>query len=295
MFTFDNFPMVIVIALVAMAWLSFLSVIIGYLIGSPNKKITSMTSGDNCKRFKICVSGVIFCQLAAGAVNALAGGGTLITFPMLVALGVPAVSANVTNTVALSPGYLGGTLAQKKDLAGQAKRLWIVLPAAALGGILGGVLVVGAIAAVPEFGGLLGFLVVAGESALEAADGAAERAAVELRSTDASAEQTMGRASQVLSRLSRHVGFVLAPDIARTSFRHVDLVPLGQRIAGDADVPAVEAVQNDRLAEHVADLKRRPRVARRDDEEHRGSAQVVPDGHAGHVAAGRRDLGRRPE
>jgi hypothetical protein len=76
--------------------------------------------------------------LAAGAVNALAGGGTLITFPMLVALGIPAVSANVTNTVALSPGYLGGTLAQKKDLQGQRQRLWYVLPAAALGGILGG-------------------------------------------------------------------------------------------------------------------------------------------------------------
>jgi len=60
--------------------------------------------------------------LAAGAVNALAGGGTLISFPALVALGVPAVAANVTNTVALSPGYLGGTLAQRKDLIGQEKR-----------------------------------------------------------------------------------------------------------------------------------------------------------------------------
>ena len=78
--------------------------------------------------------------LAAGAVNALAGGGTLITFPMLVALGVPAVSANVTNTVALCPGYLGGTLAQKKDLQGQSKRLWFVLPAAFVGGVLGGFL-----------------------------------------------------------------------------------------------------------------------------------------------------------
>ncbi len=76
--------------------------------------------------------------LAAGAVNALAGGGTLITFPMLVALGVPPVSANVTNTVALCPGYLGGTLAQKKDLQGQSKRLWLVLPAAIVGGVLGG-------------------------------------------------------------------------------------------------------------------------------------------------------------
>lgn len=78
--------------------------------------------------------------LAAGAVNALAGGGTLITFPMLVALGVPAVSANVTNTVALCPGYLGGTLAQKKDLQGQGKRLWFVLPAAIVGGVVGGFL-----------------------------------------------------------------------------------------------------------------------------------------------------------
>ena len=55
----------------------------------------------------------------------------------------------------------------------------------------------------------------------------AERIASELRSPDASVEQTMGRASHILSRLSRHVGFVLAPDIARASFRHVDLVQLG--------------------------------------------------------------------
>jgi heat-inducible transcriptional repressor len=48
----------------------------------------------------------------------------------------------------------------------------------------------------------------------------------ELRSKDASAERTMERASQLLSRLSRHVGFVLIPEISRTSFRHVDLVRL---------------------------------------------------------------------
>ena len=53
-----------------------------------------------------------FAALAAGAVNALAGGGTLITFPTLTFLGIPAVAANVTNTVALCPGYFGGTLAQ---------------------------------------------------------------------------------------------------------------------------------------------------------------------------------------
>ena len=78
--------------------------------------------------------------VGAGAVNALAGGGTLITFPMLVALGVPAVGANVTNTVALCPGYLGGTLAQKNDLVGQKGRLWLILPASVVGGVLGGFL-----------------------------------------------------------------------------------------------------------------------------------------------------------
>jgi hypothetical protein len=78
--------------------------------------------------------------LAAGAVNALAGGGTLITFPMLTFLGVPAIAANVTNTVALCPGYFGGTLAQWKDLQGQKKRLWLIVPASIVGGVLGGFL-----------------------------------------------------------------------------------------------------------------------------------------------------------
>jgi uncharacterized protein len=78
--------------------------------------------------------------VAAGAVNALAGGGTLITFPMLTAIGVPAVSANITNTVALCPGYLGATFAQRKDMQGQNKRLWLLIPAGVTGGISGGVL-----------------------------------------------------------------------------------------------------------------------------------------------------------
>ena len=78
--------------------------------------------------------------VAGGAVNALAGGGTLITFPMLTAVGIPAVAANITNTVALCPGYLGGSLAQWRDLRGQKRRLWLLAPAGALGGIAGGIL-----------------------------------------------------------------------------------------------------------------------------------------------------------
>lgn len=83
---------------------------------------------------------IAFAALAAGAVNALAGGGTLITFPMLTFLGVPPVAANVTNTVALCPGYFGGTLAQWNDLKTQTKRLWLVVPASIMGGVLGGFL-----------------------------------------------------------------------------------------------------------------------------------------------------------
>ncbi len=75
-----------------------------------------------------------------GAVNALAGGGTLITFPMLTAVGIPPVAANVTNTVALCPGYLGGTLAQLKDLRDQKKRVLLYTPAAVIGGVAGGIL-----------------------------------------------------------------------------------------------------------------------------------------------------------
>jgi hypothetical protein len=78
--------------------------------------------------------------MAAGAINALAGGGTLITFPTLLALGIPPVVANVTSTVALCPGYFGATLAQLKDIRSQSQRLWLVLPAALAGGILGGIL-----------------------------------------------------------------------------------------------------------------------------------------------------------
>jgi hypothetical protein len=78
--------------------------------------------------------------VAAGAINALAGGGTLITFPTLLALGVPPITANVTNTVALCPGFAGGILAQFKDLTGQKRRFWKFLGASAAGGIIGSTL-----------------------------------------------------------------------------------------------------------------------------------------------------------
>ena len=78
--------------------------------------------------------------LAAGAVNAIAGGGSLISFPTLVAAGLPPVTASITNTVALCPGYLGATLGQRRDLAGQRRRAAYLLPIAAVAGLAGGLL-----------------------------------------------------------------------------------------------------------------------------------------------------------
>lgn len=72
--------------------------------------------------------------------NAMVGGGTLVTFPLLVALGVPPVSANMTNTVALCPGYFGGTWAQREGLRGQRHRLPVLLTAGAFGGLAGALL-----------------------------------------------------------------------------------------------------------------------------------------------------------
>ena len=83
---------------------------------------------------------IVLAAMAAGMINALAGGGTLITFPMLTAVGIPAVMANVTNTVALCPGYLGATFAQAKDLQGQKARMWLLMPAGVVGGVIGGLL-----------------------------------------------------------------------------------------------------------------------------------------------------------
>lgn len=76
----------------------------------------------------------------AGLINAVAGGGSLLTFPALVGVGLPPVVASLTNTVALCPGYLGAAIAQRKLLADQKARMWRVLPAGALGGVAGAIL-----------------------------------------------------------------------------------------------------------------------------------------------------------
>lgn len=78
--------------------------------------------------------------LAAGFTNAIAGGGTLISFPALTALGLPAIVANISNTIALCPGYLGGIFSQRKDFKDQYRQLLKILPFTIAGSIIGGLL-----------------------------------------------------------------------------------------------------------------------------------------------------------
>jgi len=80
--------------------------------------------------------------VVAGAINALAGGGTLVSFPTLVGLGVPAVNANVTNTVSLVPGYLAGSWAQREDLRPQLAHARGLAAVGGLGGLAGSVLLI---------------------------------------------------------------------------------------------------------------------------------------------------------
>jgi len=78
--------------------------------------------------------------LAAGAVNTIVGSGSLITFPTLLAVGLPPVSANVSNTIGLVSGSVSGAIGYRKELVGQRRRVFVMLPAAVFGGLLGAVL-----------------------------------------------------------------------------------------------------------------------------------------------------------
>jgi hypothetical protein len=82
-------------------------------------------------------------SIAAGVMNALAGGGTVLTFPALLAVGVTPVAANATNAVALVPGSLTAGLGFRAELGSNSRRVLVYLLAASLaGGLIGAWLVV---------------------------------------------------------------------------------------------------------------------------------------------------------
>jgi uncharacterized membrane protein YfcA len=76
----------------------------------------------------------------AGAVNAVAGGGSLITFPALLATGLPPIPANVTNSISVCPGYLASVAGSRKDLAGLGDLALRLVPVAIVGSLAGAAL-----------------------------------------------------------------------------------------------------------------------------------------------------------
>jgi hypothetical protein len=101
----------------------------------------------------------------AGTINTVAGSGTLVTFPVLLAFGYPPVVANVSNTVGLVPGSASGALGYRHELSGQRRRLLPLAAASLAGGIVGAVLLLSLPAAafasiVPVFIGIALVLIV---------------------------------------------------------------------------------------------------------------------------------------
>ena len=78
--------------------------------------------------------------LFAGGVNAVAGGGSLLVFPALLAVGFPPLAANVTNSVAQWPGYVGIVIGARQDLRGQRRRILLTSAVAVVGSAVGCVL-----------------------------------------------------------------------------------------------------------------------------------------------------------
>ena len=80
---------------------------------------------------------LVLAGLAAGGVNAVAGGGSLVSFPALLALGLPPLAANVTNSVAVWPGYVGTCWGYRDELRTQQRRLLALVPVAVVGAVIG--------------------------------------------------------------------------------------------------------------------------------------------------------------
>jgi uncharacterized membrane protein YfcA len=95
---------------------------------------------------------------AAGAVNAVAGGGSLISFPALLAVGYGSLTANVTNAVAVLPGYLGGSLGYRRELRGQGSRIGLLGATSAIGSLCGAVLLL--VSSERLFRGIAPFLIL---------------------------------------------------------------------------------------------------------------------------------------
>ena len=110
------------------------------------------------------MAAVLVAGMAAGTINVIVGSGTLITFPTLLAFGVPPVTANVSNTIGLVPGVMSGIVGYRRELRGQRTRALRLGSASVVGGVLGAVLLLslpaGAFSAIVPALILVGLLLV---------------------------------------------------------------------------------------------------------------------------------------
>lgn len=86
------------------------------------------------------ISTAFTAAFTAGAINSVAGGGTLVSFPALVWLGVPSLVANATNTVAMWPGSMGSFWGYRAEMRGLNRRMLLLIIPSLIGGILGALL-----------------------------------------------------------------------------------------------------------------------------------------------------------
>jgi len=86
--------------------------------------------------------GVLAAGIGAGTINTIVGSGTLLTFPVLLAVGIPPVTANVSNTLGLVSGSVTGAIGYRRELTGQRRRLIRLGAVALVGGVCGAVLLV---------------------------------------------------------------------------------------------------------------------------------------------------------
>nr|WP_151082360.1 sulfite exporter TauE/SafE family protein [Nocardioides cynanchi] len=106
------------------------------------------------------MAAVLLAGLAAGTINTVVGSGTLITFPTLLAFGVPPVTANVSNTIGLVPGVASGVWGYRRELEGQRGRAIRLGSASMIGGAIGAALLL----SLPEsaFSAIVPALIVVG-------------------------------------------------------------------------------------------------------------------------------------
>ncbi len=116
---------------------------------------------------------IVLAGVGAGIFNGVAGGGSLISFPILLGLGYPALTANITNTVGIWPGYLASAAGYRSEIGDQSRRLLRLTPVALAGGIAGALLLLTTSAA--TFDSVVPWLVL-GAAALFALQPALRRA-----------------------------------------------------------------------------------------------------------------------